>query len=117
MKGDNIAAITIERAFETSKIIRSYEGEEITLIYKGASPELNNCPNLRVDIKDVRRNIDFSQNNVTLKISNISNDLAKGIEKHLCLIIDTTTLKKVSSINFDPNSDGGLKELVNTLNN
>ncbi len=112
----NIASIKIQQAFKTSKIIRSYNGAEITLIYKNNKLDLKNCPFVRVKIKNVARDINFSENSVTIKISNINKQLANNIEKQLCLKIDTKTLKKVSSINYDPSSPNDLKDLTSTLN-
>ncbi len=115
-EGAGVASIKIERAFETSKIIRSYDGLEVALIYKDTDPNLESCPNVRVHTKNIARDIDFSENSVTMNISNISKALADNIAKQLCLVIDTSTLKKVSSINYDQNSDSGLKEIKDTLN-
>ncbi len=111
-----IASIQIEQAFATSKIIRAYGGDEITLIYKNSKSELGNCPAMRVNIQDIKRDIIFSENSVILKISGITKDMASNIKQALCFTIDAGTVKIVSSINYDPHSPSGLKDLTSTLN-
>jgi len=102
------ASITMSEAFQKSTKIEVYHGKDITLIYQDKKPNLENCPDVRVPLEDVKRSINFSANTVTITISNIEQNLADEIAKTLCLNIDTETVKKVSNPNYgqgktDPN--------------
>ena len=94
------ATITMDEAYQKSYWIEGYDGDYITLVYKGAMPNLTHCPTLSVPVDDIARDINFIQNEVTLTISNIPKDMADLINQTLCLLIDTETVKKFSNPDF-----------------
>jgi len=99
---DNMqAVIAMQKALQKSHRIESYNGDWITLVYKDSMPKLKSCPVVQVPVQDIRRNIDFIENQVTLTISNIPQNLADQIQNNLCLLIDTYTVKKVSNPDFE----------------
>lgn len=100
-KEKGIATISMSKAFQKSHIIQSYFGNDIALIYKGETLDLNNCPPVRVSISNIKRDINFLNNTVTLSISNIEQNLADKISTTHCLLIDTKTVKKVSNPNYE----------------
>jgi len=92
---DNMqAVIAMQKALQKSHRIESYNGDWITLVYKDSMPKLKSCPVAQVPVQDIRRNIDFIENQVTLTISNIPQNLADQIQNNLCLLIDTYTVKR-----------------------
>ena len=101
-----LASITMDKAFQKSHRIESYKGDVITLVYKGAMPQINHCPSVRVPLDDVRRDIDLVDNEVTLTIANIPQSLADDIAQNLCLLIDTYTVKKVANPDFEGQGEG-----------
>jgi hypothetical protein len=94
------ATITMDEAYQKSYWIEGYDGEYITLVYKGTKPDLTLCPTLSVPVDDVVRDINFIQNEVTLTISNIPKKNADIIAQTLCLLIDTQTVKTVSNPDY-----------------
>ncbi len=94
------AVIKMDRAFQKSHKIESYKGEWITLAYQNTKPKLESCPVVDIPVEDIKRTINFVDNEVTLTISNIPESLARNIEQNLCLSIDTYTVKKVGNPNF-----------------
>lgn len=94
------ASITMFEAFQASHKIEFYRGSVITLVYRDASPDLQKCPSVDVPIEDIKREVDYAANEVTITISNISKTLAESIERNLCLFIDTDTVKKVANPDF-----------------
>jgi len=99
------ATIRMTEAFQKSHRIESYNGDWITLVYQDSVPKLGSCPIVDVPIKNIQRNIDYWDNEVTFTISNVSKDLADSIEYNLCLLIGTHTVKKVSNPDFNGTDD------------
>lgn len=100
-QSNEIATIIMDRAFQKSHKIESYKGEWITLAYRDSTPKYESCPVVDVPVEDIKRTINFIDNEVTLKISNIPEKLAKSIEQNLCLVIDTKTVKQVGNPDFE----------------
>lgn len=98
----NIAHIKMNEAFEKSGIIRKYKGKYILLTYKDKPADNKTCPNINVPISDIARDINFSEDTVTIQVSNISQDIADKIREHLCLYINAETVRAVSAIIFPP---------------
>lgn len=94
------ASIAMGDAFQKSHQIEFYRGESIALFYQDASPDLEACPVVAVPIDDIKRSVDYTANQVTITISNISKELADSIERNLCLLIDADTVKKVANPDF-----------------
>ena len=98
----NIAHITMSKAFKKSGIIRKYKGKYILLTYKDKPTDNKACPNINVPISDIARDINFSEDIVTIHIYNISQNIADKIREHLCLYINAETVRTVSAIVFPP---------------
>jgi hypothetical protein len=91
-----IASITIERAFGTRNRILNYNGKYVTLIYRKHIVDIEECPIIVVDARNVRQdmpNIFF--NTVELHIARVSKDLADLIARSKCLRIRTGTVKAI----------------------
>ncbi|MGH1376248.1 MAG: hypothetical protein ACRBCK_07865 [Alphaproteobacteria bacterium] len=104
-QNNNQAVIKLSEAFEKARIIQAYNGENITLTYTDEKINLEQCPAINVPITDIKRDIQFLDNTVTLTISNIDKELAEKIRDALCLLIDTDTVQKITNPNPIP-SDG-----------
>lgn len=98
----NLAHITMSKAFEKSGIIRKYEGKYILLTYKDKPADNKECPKINVPISDIGRDINFSEDIVTIHISNIPQDIANKIRDHLCIFVNANTVRAVSAIVFPP---------------
>ncbi len=107
------ASIKMSKAFQKSGKISAYKGQTIKLIYKNEPESLNNCPDVRVPLQDIKRSIDFSSNTVTITIANIEQSLADKIAKTLCLYIDAETVKKVGNPNYRENKTDPKKPFSN----
>lgn len=94
------AFITLNQAFQKSQIIKSYKGERITVAYKNEYLNENQCPNINTHLKNVQRDIDFVNNNVTITVSNVGQNLANSIDNAKCFSIDARIVKAVSDLYF-----------------
>lgn len=104
-KDSHQAMIKMSKAFQKSHAIQSYNGADITLIYNNnMNINIKACPPVRVPTTDIKRAINLLDNTVTLTISNISEKLAEKIRKTMCLLIDTDTVKQVSSPSYTPSN-------------
>lgn len=102
-KDKHQATIKMSKAFQKSHAIQNYYGSDITLIYNNNTDiDIKVCPPVRVPTTDIKRAISLFDNTVTLTISNISEELAEKIRKTMCLLIDTDTVKQVSSPSYIP---------------
>lgn len=97
---NNKAVITLNRAFQKSQKIKSYEGKSITVTYRDKEVDIDQCPNINTHLKNIQRDIDFVHNSVTLTVSNVTQELASSIENAQCFSIDASILKKVSDLYF-----------------
>ncbi len=105
-KDNHQAMIKMSKAFQKSHAIQGYNGADITLIYNNNTDiNIKDCPPVRVPTTDIKRAISLFDNTVTLTISNISDELAEKIRKTMCLLIDTDTVKKVSSPSYTPSNE------------
>ncbi len=112
----DLAHITMSKAFEKSGIIQKYKGDNILLTYKNEPTSDKNCPKVNVPIGDIDRDINFSEDIVTIHISNISQDIADKIREHLCIFINADTVRAVSAIVFPPPKIDKDKDPYNHLN-
>jgi len=94
------ASIVMGDAFQKSHDIEFHRGKRITLVYKNEAPDLTQCPDVDVPIEDIKRDVDYTGNAVTITISNISQTLADSIAQNLCLFIDANIVKKVANPDF-----------------
>lgn len=96
------AQIVMSDALAKSNTIRKYHGNTIVLIYKNEDINYKACPHIRVPIEDITRNINFTENTVTISISNVPQGMADRIQKTLCLFINADTVHYVSALVFPP---------------
>lgn len=94
------ATITMDDAYQKSRTISAYNGERITVLYKGFQKSIDTCPEINTSLKNVQREIDFSANEVTIIVSNVTQDLANQIKHSECFSIDSYTVKEVSNLGF-----------------
>jgi hypothetical protein len=91
-----IATIKISDAFPFSRKIRNYEGQYVTLFYRGSFTHVQDCPVIVVPLSRVQRDFpNIFKDTVTLHISDVSQELANTIEKAKCLNIDTKTVRAI----------------------
>ncbi|MGH1457031.1 MAG: hypothetical protein ACRBDI_09640 [Alphaproteobacteria bacterium] len=97
------AILDLNQAYEKSGKIMSHKGKTIALTYQGKikTGDIKDCPEVRVPYTDIKRDINFIKNTVTLTISNINQDLADRISTSHCLSVDSYTVKKVVNPDFD----------------
>jgi len=94
------AEIKLIEALQKSHQIESYNGKFIRLTHGSGVNNSGHCPDVKVKISDIKREINYINNEVVLTISNLPDNVAQGIESAQCLMIDTVTVKKVSNPDF-----------------
>ena len=95
---NQIASITIERAFGTRNSILNYNGKYVTLIYRKHIVNIEECPIIVVDARNVQQDMpNIFLNTVELHISRVNQELADLIKRSKCLRIGTGTVKAIIS--------------------
>ncbi len=95
------ATIQLTQAFDKRSAINDSTGD-VTLIYKGATVDPDNCPEMDISTSDIDRNLDIMRGIVTLNVSGIDQQEADLIRNTSCFKIDQELAEDVVSVNFKP---------------
>lgn len=92
---EQLASIRLTDAFQKKNAITEYDGEDVTIVYQGASVNPDNCPDIDVTASEIERSINPLQNSVTLDVSGITPQEANAIEGAKCFNVDTDIVQEV----------------------